>query len=280
MSVSATFATSDSHGHLTELTAALQRAGLLDEESRWCGGSSRLWVLGDLLDRGPDGLGVIALVRRLVDEAAAAGGSVHPLLGNHEVIALGTRLFGRHRGGPPRGRADLRVDLGRNGGLDSDQDGIDAELFAWLAGLPAVGLDGDHLLMHSDTLAYLEWGDTVDDVNRAVREVLAGDDPVAWFDVLVGLGRRHEYAGRPVPRPRGPSSTRSAGSASSTATASSATSSTRPSTPTPSRGSTPTASRSTSTAGSTKAVRAWSPASRGSPPGVGRPRCWPSAGDR
>ena len=83
----------------------------------------------------------------------------------------------------------------RNGGLQSDQDGIDGELFAWLAGLPAVGLDGDHLLMHSDTLAYLEWGDTVDDVNRAVREILAGDDPVAWFDVLVGLGRRHEYAG-------------------------------------------------------------------------------------
>jgi len=49
--VSATFATSDSHGHLTELTAALQQAGLLDEESHWCGGTSTLWVLGDLLDR-------------------------------------------------------------------------------------------------------------------------------------------------------------------------------------------------------------------------------------
>ena len=57
--------------------------------------------------------------------------------------------------------------------------------------------------MHSDTLAYLEWGDTVDDVNRTVREVLAGDDPVAWFDVLVGLGRRHEYAG-----PSGPAAAR------------------------------------------------------------------------
>ena len=44
------FATSDPHGHLTELTAALQEAGLLDEGSHWCGGDSRLWVLGDLLD--------------------------------------------------------------------------------------------------------------------------------------------------------------------------------------------------------------------------------------
>ncbi|MGF9760998.1 metallophosphoesterase [Microvirga sp. 0TCS3.31] len=197
--MTALFATSDPHGHLTELTTALQEAGLLDGDFHWCGGGSRLWVLGDLLDRGPHGLGVIALVRRLVDEAAAAGGSVHPVLGNHEVIALGTRLFGDtevvHRG-VVRTFESIWV---RNGGLASDQDGIDAELFAWLAGLPAVGLDGDHLLMHSDTLAYLDWGDTVDDVNRTVREVLAGDDPVAWFDVLVGLGRRHEYAGASGP---------------------------------------------------------------------------------
>lgn len=201
--MSAIFATSDPHGHLSELTAALRVAGLLDEDSHWCGGRARLWVLGDLLDRGPDGLGVIALVRRLVDEAAAAGGSASPLLGNHEVIALGMRLFGEtevvHRG-VVRTFASIWV---RNGGLASDQDGIDEELFAWLAGLPAVGRDGDHLLMHSDTLAYLEWGDTVDGVNRAVREVLAGDDPVAWFDLLLALGRRHDFAG-----PSGPAAAR------------------------------------------------------------------------
>lgn len=197
------FATSDPHGHLSELTAALRGAGLVDASSRWSGGEARLWVLGDLVDRGPDGLGVIALVRRLVDEAAAAGGAVHPLLGNHEVIALGTRLFGDtevvHRG-VVRTFGSIWA---RNGGLATDQAGIDDELFAWLAGLPAVGRDGEHLLMHSDTLAYLEWGDTVEDVNDAVRDVLAGDDPVAWFDLLSALGRRHEYAG-----PAGPAAAR------------------------------------------------------------------------
>jgi hypothetical protein len=195
----AVLATSDAHGHLAELTAALRASGLLDDASRWCGGDARLWVLGDLLDRGPDGLGVIALVRRLTDEAAAAGGAVRTVLGNHEVIALGTRRFGDaevvHRG-VVRTFSSIWA---RNGGLASDQAGIDDELFSWLSALPAIARDGDHLLMHSDTVGYLEWSDSVDDINRAVRDTLAGDDPVAWFDVLVRLGRRHEFAGRSGP---------------------------------------------------------------------------------
>ncbi|MBL0746849.1 metallophosphoesterase [Nocardioides baculatus] len=195
----ATFATSDPHGHLSELTSALRAAGLLDEGSRWAGGDARLWVLGDLLDRGPDGLGVIGLVRRLVEEAAAAGGAVLPVLGNHEVIALGMRRFGSapivHRGVV----RTFESIWARNGGQVADQAGIDDELFAWLAGLPAVGLDGEHLLMHSDTTEYLQWGSSIEAVNEGVRTILADDDPVAWFDVLVGLAQRHEYAGSAGP---------------------------------------------------------------------------------
>ena len=197
--MSPTFATSDPHGHLSELTAALREAGLVDAQSRWAGGAARLWVLGDLVDRGPDGLGVIALVRRLVEEAAAAGGAVLPVLGNHEVIALGMRRFGDtevvHRGV----RRTFSSIWSRNGGLASDQAGIDDELFTWLAGLPAIASDGAHLLMHSDTTSYLEWGDSVGAINDAVRATLADDDPVAWFDVLVALGQRHEFAGSAGP---------------------------------------------------------------------------------
>ncbi|NYE36537.1 hypothetical protein F4692_001670 [Nocardioides cavernae] len=197
--MSATFATSDPHGHLSELTAALRAAGLVGDDGRWSGGEARLWVLGDLLDRGPDGLGVIALVRRLADEAAAAGGGVHPLLGNHEVIALGKRRFGDeevvHRGMV----RSFGAIWSRNGGLETDQAGMDEDLVAWMAALPAVARDGEHLMMHSDTTAYLDWGDSVEEVNEAVRATLADDDPVAWFDVLVRLGQRHEYAGSAGP---------------------------------------------------------------------------------
>ena len=124
---------------------------------------------------------------------------MHTVLGNHEVIALGTRRFGDaqvvHRG-VVRTFSSIWA---RNGGLDTDQAGIDDELFGWLAGLPAVGLDGDHLLMHSDTTEYLQWGGSVEAINDAVRATLADDDPVAWFDVLFRLVQRHEYAGSAGP---------------------------------------------------------------------------------
>ena len=84
----------DVHGHLAELIRALHVAELCDEEGHWAGGEAELWFLGDFVDRGPDGVGVIDLVMRLAEEATAAGGSVNSLIGNHEVLLLGMYRFG------------------------------------------------------------------------------------------------------------------------------------------------------------------------------------------
>jgi hypothetical protein len=43
---------------------------------------------GDVLDRGPDSLKAMEYLRRLTREAERAGGRVHALLGNHEVMRL------------------------------------------------------------------------------------------------------------------------------------------------------------------------------------------------
>jgi len=45
-------------------------------------------LCGDLVDRGPDDRAILDLVRRLQKEAKSAGGAVHALLGNHEVMNL------------------------------------------------------------------------------------------------------------------------------------------------------------------------------------------------
>jgi len=92
------FVVGDVHGHLDKLISALNRVGLVDDGGHWTGGRDSLWFLGDFVDRGPDGIGVIELVMRLGDEAARAGGQVHSLLGNHEVAAAGMHLFGEHPG--------------------------------------------------------------------------------------------------------------------------------------------------------------------------------------
>jgi hypothetical protein len=78
----------DTHGEYDALVDGLQAAGLVDEALRWTGGRRHLVFAGDLVDRGPDVLALLWLVYRLEREAAAAGGGVHVVLGNHEVMVM------------------------------------------------------------------------------------------------------------------------------------------------------------------------------------------------
>src|SRR4249920_2247602 len=59
-----------------------------DDAQHWRGGASHLVSLGDLIDRGPGSRQVLDLLMRLEQEAQKAGGAVHVLLGNHEVMNL------------------------------------------------------------------------------------------------------------------------------------------------------------------------------------------------
>ena len=76
----------DVHGAYEELTALLRSTGVVDAALHWSGGRTHLVSLGDLLDRGADSRKVMDLLMRLQDEAAAAGGRVHVVLGNHEAM--------------------------------------------------------------------------------------------------------------------------------------------------------------------------------------------------
>jgi hypothetical protein len=78
----------DVHGAHQELRTILRRAGITDADDRWIGGNARVVSTGDLLDRGADSRKVLDLLMRLEREAAAAGGSLQVLLGNHELMTL------------------------------------------------------------------------------------------------------------------------------------------------------------------------------------------------
>ncbi|MGA9747478.1 MAG: metallophosphoesterase family protein [Nocardioides sp.] len=177
------FVISDVHGYVDDLRSALRGADLIDTADRWTGGDADLWVLGDLLDRGPDGIGTIELVRSLQQQAPD---HVRALLGNHEALALGYHLFPESRFGEV---------WAINGGLESDQERLTDEHVAWLRSLPVLARHGDRLLMHSDTTDYLEWGDSVDDINETVSELLAGDDAEAHWEVFAFLTTRFDFAG-------------------------------------------------------------------------------------
>ena len=77
----------DLHGDLSASLRILRMAGLVDASShRWAGGDSVLVQLGDVLDRGTEEPEVWSLLQSLRREAPQAGGAVHVLLGNHEIL--------------------------------------------------------------------------------------------------------------------------------------------------------------------------------------------------
>jgi hypothetical protein len=82
----------DLHGDLTASRRALRAAGAIDERDRWIGGDLVVVQLGDLLDRGDEEQAVLELFARLAEEAAAAGGAVHVLNGNHELMNVALDL--------------------------------------------------------------------------------------------------------------------------------------------------------------------------------------------
>jgi hypothetical protein len=78
----------DVHGAFDQFVAVLKMAGLVDARLQWSGGATRLVQVGDMVDRGPDSRKALDLLMQLEDEAPRAGGRVHALLGNHEVMNM------------------------------------------------------------------------------------------------------------------------------------------------------------------------------------------------
>ncbi|GAA5532049.1 metallophosphoesterase [Deinococcus aluminii] len=167
----------DVHGALDKLRTLLRRAGLIGADDRWTGGTSHLVFLGDYLDRGPDGAGVVRLIRGLETEARAAGGLVTALLGNHEVMLLAALRFAQR---DPHDQYGFREYWLSNGGQVSDAARLDAADQAWLAARPALARAGRWLLLHADTPMYLHLGRSVDAVNAHVARLLQSDSPEVW----------------------------------------------------------------------------------------------------
>ena len=140
----------------------------------------RLWLVGDLVNRGPDSLAVLRAVQALGEAATT-------VLGNHDfhllTVAAGHRRPHRH---------DTLTAI-----LDApDRD----ELLDWLRRRPLVVRDGELLLVHAGLLP--SWTPaTAVMLSREVEAMLAspeydeflrqlyGDEPATWDDDLTGYDR-------------------------------------------------------------------------------------------
>jgi len=178
-------AVGDLHGDLSATRQALLLAGAIDENDHWIGGELILVQTGDQLDRGDEEQAILELLDRLQDEAEAAGGKVHILNGNHELM---------------NARPDLRYVT--EGGFADFQDAVaitaeDSLLLAhepeqrarvaafrpgapyalMLAERPVVLIIGRNVFVHGSLLpAHLDYG--IDRLNREVSQWLLGQgDP-------------------------------------------------------------------------------------------------------
>ncbi|MFD2871925.1 metallophosphoesterase [Mucilaginibacter ximonensis] len=148
---------SDIEGEFAKFRKLLLAAQVIDSAYNWTYGHGSLVIAGDLFDRGKDVVPELWLLYKLEDDAAAAGGSVHVLLGNHDVMNLSgdyrytDAKYFKHAWFLNTGCAGLF--------------GADTELGRWLRSKNIIEKIGNVLVMHGGLSPALK-GLTLDEVNK------------------------------------------------------------------------------------------------------------------
>ena len=174
----------DVQGCLGELRALLRRC-------RYSADRDQLWFVGDLVNRGPESLGVLRFVRDL-------GEGARVVLGNHDLHLLAVAL------GPPAGANARSLRAGDT--LDDILSAPDRdELLEWLLTRPLAVQARDEqgrvdLMVHAGvvpawtreevlTLA-VEVADALQRDPRGVLGAMYGNRPDRWSSTLMGEERR------------------------------------------------------------------------------------------
>jgi hypothetical protein len=182
----------DVHGELDTLKAVLRNARLIDAAGRWTGSRAQLVVAGDMTDRGADVTATLWFLYQLEPQVQQAGGRLHVLLGNHEVMVMLNDLRYVHA---------KELAVSRLIGVSYDRlfDPRRSVLGAWLVSKPAVIRIGEVLIAHggvsTDYLGY-----TLQSIDDSVRTWTHEELFDRWADSTfaspvdsAGLARRGDF---------------------------------------------------------------------------------------
>lgn len=89
-------AISDIHGQYTTVLKLLKNNEIIDANENWNFGNGHFVITGDVFDRGAHVTEVLWFLYNLEKQAELAGGKVHLLLGNHDVMVLNGNLRSVH----------------------------------------------------------------------------------------------------------------------------------------------------------------------------------------
>jgi len=90
-------AISDLHGQHDLFVKLLQQHHIIDNKGDWVYGDGHLVIVGDIMDRGDKVTESLWLLVKLEKQAAAKGGAVHYVIGNHELMVFDNDLRYIHR---------------------------------------------------------------------------------------------------------------------------------------------------------------------------------------
>jgi bis(5'-nucleosyl)-tetraphosphatase (symmetrical) len=154
----ATYAIGDIQGCYAELRRLL-------EQIRFDPAQDQLWLVGDLVNRGPDSLQVLRFVKSLGDSAIT-------VLGNHDLHLLAV--------------AEGVAKLHRSDTLDELLNAPDRdELLTWLRQQRLFHAEGDYVLVHAGLVP--QWSvEQAASLAREVENALRGDDYAVFFDRMYG----------------------------------------------------------------------------------------------
>jgi len=175
----------DLHGDLAATHGALRLAEVISDDGHWVGGDTVVVQVGDVLDRGDDERAIIDLLIRLGEEAAAAGGALHALSGNHEVLTVAGYYEYATEGAcaafadlplptdPPAYVADLSPACQRRAAAFLPGGPYAKRLAQW----PITLVLGDTVFVHGGLLpAHVAYG--LDRINGEVSAWMRGERPV------------------------------------------------------------------------------------------------------
>jgi hypothetical protein len=187
----------DIHADLGALRRALRTAGAIDARDEWVGGALTVVQLGDLIGRSDDERPVLDFVFDLQRRARQGGGTVHALVGNHEV--MGGRLDNQAVGPNPfpgwESVPDLRRDDPRLRHLHPHERARGAALMPGgpyarrIAEFPVVLKLRETVFVHGGVVPrWARYG--IDRINAEVRHWLLGQTPEPDSSLGVDNGDR------------------------------------------------------------------------------------------
>lgn len=163
------FAVGDPHADPGRLAEVLVKAGIIGSVPRtpsavtWTAGQAVVVVTGDMIDKGPDSLGVIALLRALQTAAAAQRGQVIITMGNHEAEFLAN----------PHGKktSEFQGELKKAGLKRNEVASCQGDLGIFLCGLPIAARVNDWLFSHAGNTN----GQSIAGLNAAIGNGICQD---------------------------------------------------------------------------------------------------------